>query len=122
MSLFGDIIDRVLFPNREIHVIPVLDGAFSPNQRLDQARQLGGDIERPNDIAHGPDGALYVSTESRILRCTGAEFDVRETFATLEGEVGGLAWTAARLRFWPGARRFVVGRSDRRSAGECGWW
>jgi sugar lactone lactonase YvrE len=94
MSLFGDIIDRVLFPNREIHVIPVLDGAFSPNQRLDQARQLGGDIERPNDIAHGPDGALYVSTESRILRCTGAEFDVRETFATLEGEVGGLAWTA----------------------------
>ncbi len=33
MSLIGDIIDRVLFPNREIHVIPVLDGAFSPNQR-----------------------------------------------------------------------------------------
>ena len=38
MSLVGDVIDRVLFPNREIHVIPVLDGAFSPNQRLDEAR------------------------------------------------------------------------------------
>ena len=58
MSLVGDILDRVFFPNREIHVIPVLDGAFSPNQRLDQARQLGGEIERPDDIALGPDGAL----------------------------------------------------------------
>ena len=65
MSLIGDIIDRVLFPNREIHVIPVLDGAFSPNQRLDQARQLGDEIERPDDLALGPDGALYVSTRHR---------------------------------------------------------
>lgn len=91
MSLLGDIIDRVLFPNREIHVIPVLDGAFSPNQRLDQARQLGGEIERPDDIALGPDGALYVSTGNRILRCTGEDFETREIFATLGGPVGGLA-------------------------------
>ena len=91
MSLLGDIIDRVLFPNREIHGIPVLDGAFSPNQRLDQARRLGGEIERPDDIAPGPDGALYVSTGNRILRCTGDDFDAREVFATLDGPVGGLA-------------------------------
>ncbi|MBN8962788.1 MAG: hypothetical protein J0H71_16775 [Rhizobiales bacterium] len=91
MSLLGDIIDRVLFPNREIHGIPVLDGAFSPNQRLDQARRLGSDIERPDDIALGPDGALYVSTGNRILRCTGADFEMRETFATLGDAVGGLA-------------------------------
>lgn len=91
MSLLGDIIDRVLFPNREIHGIPVLDGAFSPNQRLDQARRLGGEIERPDDIALGPDGALYVSTGNRILRCTGDDFGTRETFATLGGPVGGLA-------------------------------
>lgn len=90
MSLLGDIIDRVLFPNREIHGIPVLDGAFSPNPRLDQARRLGGEIERPDDIALGPDGALYVSTGNRILRCTGADFETREAFATLAGPVGGL--------------------------------
>lgn len=94
MSLLGDIIDRVLFPNREIHVIPVLDGAFSPNQRLDQARRLGDEIERPDDIALGSDGALYVSAGSRILRCTGDDFAQRETFATLDASVGGLAWTA----------------------------
>lgn len=94
MSLVGDIIDRVLFPNREIHVIPVLDGAFSPNKRLDQARQLGGEIAHPDDIAAGPDGALYVSTGNAILRCTGADFETRETFATLGGAVGGLAFAA----------------------------
>ncbi|MBR0801222.1 SMP-30/gluconolactonase/LRE family protein [Bradyrhizobium jicamae] len=91
MSLLGDIIDRVLFPNRELHVIPVLDGAFSPNQRLDQGRRLGDEIERPDDIALGPDGALYVSTGNRILRCTGDDFNTRAVFATLEGPVGGLA-------------------------------
>lgn len=94
MSVVRDIIDRVLFPNREIHPIPVLDGAFSPNQRLDQARQLGKDIERPDDLALGPDGALYVSSGSGILRCTGDDFDEREIFARLEAPVGGLAWSA----------------------------
>ncbi|MGY2987504.1 SMP-30/gluconolactonase/LRE family protein [Bradyrhizobium sp. USDA 4508] len=93
MSLLGDIIDRVLSPNREIHGIPVLDGAFSPNQRLDQARQLGDEIERPDDIALGQDGALYVSTGNRVLRCTGDDFNTRAAFATLDGPVGGLACT-----------------------------
>jgi hypothetical protein len=91
MSLIGDIIDRVLSPNRELHGIPVLDGAFSPNQRLDQARQLGDEIERPDDIVLGQDGALYVSTGNRILRCTGADFETRAVFATFDGPVGGLA-------------------------------
>ena len=93
MSLVGDILDRVFFPDREIHVIPVLDGAFSPNQRLDQARRLGGEIERPDDMALGPDGALYVSTQNRILRCAGADFEARTVFADLGAPVGGLAWT-----------------------------
>ena len=93
MSLVGDIVDRVLFPSREIHVVPVLDGAFSPNRRLDQARQLGDEIERPDDLALGPDGAFYVSTENRILRCAGPDFEQRTVFATLDDLVGGLAWT-----------------------------
>jgi len=92
MSVLGDIIDRVLFPNREIHVIPSLDGAFTPNQRLDLARQMGAEIVRPDDIALGPDGALYVSTGDEILRCSGEDFATRSTFAKLAAPVGGLAF------------------------------
>jgi hypothetical protein len=93
MSLVRDIIDRVLFPNREIHVIPVLDGAFSPNQRLDEARELGNEIARPDDLALGPDGALYVSSGNTILRCSGMDYAERGEFARLPASVGGLAWT-----------------------------
>jgi len=93
MSVIGDILDRVFFPNREIHVIPVLDGAFSPNQRLDAARRLGEEIERPDDVAHGPDGALYVSSGDAILRCAGPDFNERTIFARFSSAVGGLAWT-----------------------------
>ncbi len=93
MSLVRDIIDRVLFPNREIHVIPVLDGAFSPNQRLDEARELGSEIARPDDTALGPDGALYVSSGDTIWRCIGSDYAERAEFARLPASVGGLAWT-----------------------------
>jgi hypothetical protein len=93
MSLLGDIIDRVLYPQREIHSIPVLDGAFSPNQRLDKSRPLGEPIDRPDDLAFGPDGALYVSSGAQILRCAGADFAQRSVFATLPAPVGGLAFT-----------------------------
>jgi len=93
MSLVGDIIDRLLFPNREIHAIPVLDGAFSPNQRLDEALQIGGEIERPDDLTCGPDDALYISSDATIVRCAGADFAEQREFARLPAPVGGLAWT-----------------------------
>ena len=93
MSLIGDVIDRVLFPNREIHVIPVLDGAFSPNQRLDRARQLGEEIARPDDVSLGPDGALYVSSGNSVVRCSGLDYGDRTIFANFSNRVGGLAWT-----------------------------
>lgn len=94
MSLIGDIIDRVLHPNREIHGIPVLDGAFSPNQRLDDAPRLGEAIDAPDDAVQGPDGALYVSSRDCILRCAGPSFGDRSVFCRLPAAVGGLTWTA----------------------------
>jgi len=94
MALIRDIIDRVLFPNREIHPIPVLDGAFSPNNRLDQSRVLGDAIERPDDLIMGPDQALYVSSGRCVLRCTGADFEQRDTFVTTGDLAGPLAFSA----------------------------
>ncbi len=93
MSLVGDLIDRVLFPNREIHNIPVLDGAFSPNNRLDRGRILGAEIPAPDDLAAGPDGAIYVSSGKTIVRCAGEDFAERAAFAHFESHVSGLAWS-----------------------------
>jgi len=93
MALIRDVIDRVLFPNREAHAVPVLDGPFSPNSRLDSARPLGEPIDRIHDFGLGPDDALYVSSGDQILRCTGQDFTDRSVFAQLPGQVGGLAWT-----------------------------
>lgn len=93
MSLIRDVIDSVLFPNKEVHAIPVLDGAFSPNNRLDRSRVLGEPIAQPDDFALGPDGALYVSSQASVLRCTGDDYTERAVFAHLPGPVGALAWT-----------------------------
>jgi len=93
MALIRDIIDRVLFPNREVHPIPVLDGAFSPNNRLDQARVLGEAIDRPDDLIDGPDQALYVSSGRHVLRCTGADFAQRDIFVTTDDLAGPLAFS-----------------------------
>ncbi|GGC87648.1 SMP-30/gluconolactonase/LRE family protein [Chelatococcus reniformis] len=93
MALLRDLVDAILFPNRPVHGIPVLDGALSPNSRLDDARALGAPITAPDDLAPGPDGALYVSSGTTVLRCAGADFDSRRVFADLGRPVGGLAWT-----------------------------
>lgn len=91
MALLRDVIDRVLHPDRDVHAIPVLDGAFSPNARLDRSHRLGEPIERPDDLAVGPDGTLFVSSGHRILRCSGPDFEHREVFAVAEAPVGPLA-------------------------------
>lgn len=119
MSLVRDIIDRVLFPNREIHVIPVLDGAFSPNQRLDEARELGSEIARPDDLALGRDGALYVSSGDTIWRCAGSDYAEREAFARLPASVGDSPGrpTAACLLASPAAASARCRAAARRSDG-----
>jgi hypothetical protein len=91
MSLLKEIVARILFPNREVDFIPVLDGAFSPNQRLDEARVLGPEITSPDDMVFGKDGALYISSERKIYRCTGLHFENRDLLVELPAMVGGLA-------------------------------
>ncbi|QEX21836.1 hypothetical protein FRZ61_17650 [Hypericibacter adhaerens] len=92
MSLARDIIDRVFFPNRDVHAIPVLDGGFSPNQRLEQAEVLAS-FEAPDSLALGPDGRLYVSAGPAIHACSGSRLDKPEIFARAEAPVSALRWT-----------------------------
>lgn len=92
MSLARDIIDRIFHPNRDVHAIPVLDGNFSPNERLDRALVLGEPFDAPDALALDSSGTLYVSSGRTIQACHGPDFAERRTFATFDVDVGALAW------------------------------
>jgi hypothetical protein len=92
MSLARDILDRVFFPNRDVHTIPVLDGGFSPNRKLDHARQLGGSLDAPDALALDNTGTLYVSSGTTVFACKGPEFETRRPFVVFNTAAGGLAW------------------------------
>jgi sugar lactone lactonase YvrE len=93
MSLARDIIDRVFFPNRDVHAIPVLDGGFSSNERLEQARQIGEPFNAPDALALDNRGTLFVSAGTTVFACTRPEFETRKSFVEFETNAGGLAWS-----------------------------
>lgn len=67
MSLAQEILRSLVFPNREQHAIPALDGAYLPNSALDSLPMLGSGLDAPDDIAAG-DGALFIASGRRLLR------------------------------------------------------
>jgi sugar lactone lactonase YvrE len=95
MALFTELsrnLRQIIFRNAEQHAIPSMDGALSPNDRLDDCRPIGEPIPEVDDIAEGSDGALYVSAGNRVLRLAGEGYGERRLFATLDGKAGGLAF------------------------------
>jgi Strictosidine synthase len=92
LSLARDIVDRVFFPDRDVHAIPVLDRGFSPNRRLDEADQLA-EFEAPDSIARDHDGRFYLSSGATVFVCENEQFRARKVFATIDTPVGALAWS-----------------------------
>lgn len=90
MSGALDIIRPLLFPQQRERAIPTLDGAYVPNERLDALPVVGPDLVRPDDIAEGPDGALFVSTEERLLRLSGPEWREQAVVAKLNAPITAL--------------------------------
>jgi hypothetical protein len=84
-------LEQILFPNRDQHAIPAMDGGYTPNDRLDALSAIGEPIPGADDIAEGSDGAVYVSAGKQVLRLSGAGYATREKFAEFEGVAGGLA-------------------------------
>jgi DNA-binding beta-propeller fold protein YncE len=93
VSLARDIVDRIFFPNRDVHSIPVLDGGFSPNERLDRARQLGDVFDSPDALVLDGEDTLYVSAGQTVYACKGRDFEMRRPLVRFEGKAGGLAWS-----------------------------
>jgi hypothetical protein len=93
MSLARDIVDRIFFPDRDVHAIPVLDGGFSPNERLDSARQIGAAFEAPDALALDDRGTLFVSSGTTVFACSGSEFESRRPLVQFGADAGALAWS-----------------------------
>jgi sugar lactone lactonase YvrE len=95
MALFTHVLrdaHQILFRNAEQHAIPSMDGAFSPNDALDHCRPVGGPLPGADDVAEGPDGALYVSAGRQVLRLSGAGYETRALAAEFAQNAGGLAF------------------------------
>ena len=84
-------LEQIIFRNRDQHAIPAMDGAISPNDRLDALAPIGAPLEGADDVAEGVDGALYVSGGRHVFRLTGPGYETREVFADFDGNAGGLA-------------------------------
>jgi sugar lactone lactonase YvrE len=84
-------VEQIVFRNRDQHAIPAMDGAVSPNDRLDALAAIGEPIPGADDVAEGKDGALYVSGGRQVFRLTGEGYENRGVFATFDGTAGGLA-------------------------------
>lgn len=85
-------LEQILFPNREQHAIPAMDGGLAPNDRLEALSAVGDPIPGADDFAEGRDGAIYVSAGKQVLRLAGKGYENRSVFAEFQGTAGGLVF------------------------------
>jgi len=85
-------LEQIIFPNRDPHAIPSMDGAFSPNDRLDRATPIGDPLAGVDAVVEAPDRAICVSVGKTVWRLSGVRYETRAIFAEFDAEVGALAF------------------------------
>ncbi|HML06692.1 MAG TPA: SMP-30/gluconolactonase/LRE family protein [Xanthobacteraceae bacterium] len=85
-------VEQIVFPNRDPHAIPSMDGAFSPNDRLDRATPIGDPLPGADAVAEAPDGAICISAGNKVWRLSGAGYQNRAVFAEFDTDVGALSF------------------------------
>jgi len=73
------------------NAIPPLDGALSPNDRLDACTPIGDPLPGLDDVVAAHDGSVYVSAGKKIFKLTGKDLADQSLVAEFEGDAGGLA-------------------------------
>lgn len=81
---------NLLFRDGEQNAIPSMDGALSPNTRLDQCEAIGDVLPGVDDVVARGD-KLYVSAGRQVLRLSGDGFRERALVHAFDGNAGGLA-------------------------------
>ena len=85
-------LEQIFFKNRDPHAIPSMDGAFSPNDRLEHTMPIGEPLPEADAVAEAPDGSICVSAGNRVWRLSGAAYANRSVFHEFDCEVGALAF------------------------------
>lgn len=73
------------------NAIPPLDGALSPNDRLDACTPIGDPLPGVDDVIAAKDGSVYVSAGKKVLKLSGNGLSERSFVAEFEGDAGSLA-------------------------------
>ena len=82
----------LLFPGDEAgQALPVMDGAWTPNRGLDEARPLGADLPGADDLVDDAVGGVFVSAGNAIWQFSGQDLATRRVHAELPGEAGAMA-------------------------------
>ncbi len=61
-------LEQIFFKDRDPHAIPSMDGAFSPNDRLEHTMPIGEPLPEADAVAEASDGSLCVSAGNRVWR------------------------------------------------------
>jgi len=90
MSGLAETIRSTLLSRGRQHPIPTLDGAYVPNNRLEELQPIGPDLARPDDIAAGTHGEIFVTSLNRLLRLSGPDLREQSAVATFEAPITAL--------------------------------
>lgn len=80
-----------LFSRGRQHPIPTLDGAYVPNDRLEELPAIGPQLVQPDDIAPGGNGDAFVSSRNRLLRLSGPDLREHSVVAEFAAPISALA-------------------------------
>ena len=85
-------LEQIFFKHRDPHAIPSMDGAFSPNDRLERTTPIGEPLPGADAVAEAPDGSIFVSAGNKVWQLSGARYENRSMFHEFDSEVGALAF------------------------------
>jgi sugar lactone lactonase YvrE len=92
LTFFRRDLEQILFPDRDPHAIPSMDGPFSPNDRLDEAIPIGDPIPGADAVVEAADGAICISAGNKVWELRGADYAERAVSAEFDDDVGALAF------------------------------